>query len=92
MNLSEPSKQTMDELVRVAVFSSGDDCIYRDNQFVKGICWDLWVETAKDLNVSFKEQEYPEYPFLFHAVKNGSADVIVQRVSQTTMNHFGLDG
>ena len=67
-----------------------DDAFVNDNQgnsALTGICIDLWRKTAKDLNLAYEIEIAGSWAEMVQAFKQNRADVIIQTMDDSQMNH-----
>ena len=70
-------------LTRVITRNSENTYIYRDKSdlILKGVCVDLWNQTAKDLNLTYEMEIATGWEEMITIFGSGEVDVIVNRMN-----------
>ena len=74
-------------LTRVVTTNSGSSFVYQDKSdlILKGICVDLWKQTAADLNLTYEMEIATNWEKMMTVFRKGKTDVIVERMDDITL-------
>ena len=74
-------------LTRVITVNSENTYTYQDKSdlTLKGICIDLWNQTAKDLNLTYKIEIATSWEEMITIFGSGEADVIINRMDDNQL-------